>query len=334
MPRGSSRAGIALLTAIVLTAIGAMPAQAANKAAARAKVDIAIISIAHMAPIQLGIEKGFYRRQGIDVVLNKNLAQTAYPQAIVSGAIDGYTVQYGVLAIGVAAGIPLVGINTLTAGGLTAETDDPQLVTRADSGIRSVADLKGKTIAVNNVGSVQEITVRRAAQRAGIGATSVKVIGIPFAQMGSVLRNKQVDAALIADPFTTQLKQQIKLRLLAGSSIVWRKGQQVATLVMSRKWWDANKAVGRRLQLATRQAVDYAARNPREVRRLLPAFTGVPASVTSRQPLPRFVSKMDVRDIQNTARVMRAYNAIKTLPDMSKFLIPPPAAPKKQSSKR
>lgn len=321
------RAGIAALAIALVTAVVAAPTHAANKAAAPTTVKLGVIPIAAMAPIQLGITKGFYGRQGINLSINKNLALPSYLPSVASGAVDGVTLNYGQLASGASAGLPLVAINTLNVGGLTPERDDPQLVTRSDSGITKVADLRGKTIAVSALGSTQEVTVRRAAQRAGIGATSVKLVAVPFAQMGAVMRSKQVDAALIGEPFTTQLKQQLQIRVLAGGTLVWRKGQQNAVLIMSRKWWNENRAVGLKLQHATRQAVDYAARHPREVRAILPSFTGLPAAVTSRQVLPRYVSTIDVKDAQNTARIMKAYGVLKTVPDMSKFVIKPKPAP-------
>lgn len=326
------RTAVAMLAAALVTTIGAAPAPAANKSAARTTVQIALTSTSQAAPFYLGIKKGFYARQGIDLKINKDITIQATLASVASGAVDGSGLTVGGFVAGVAGGLPLVAINTTSTGGLTPETDDPQLVTRADSGITKVADLRGKTIAVGGFGGALEVSARRAAQRAGIGATSIKLISVPFPQMGALLRTKQIDAALMAEPFTTQLKRELDIRVLAGGTLVWRKGQQFYCLMMSRKWWDANPALGRRLQLATRQSVDYAGRNPREVRALLPSLTGVPASVTNRQTLPRYVSKMDLKDIQNTARVMKAYNAVKVLPDMSKFVIQPPAkkAPRKK----
>lgn len=332
MVKATRRIGVAACVAALGIAVFAMPGQAAKKSAAQTKVTIGVIPIAQFVALQLGVEKGFYGRQGIDLQLNKRISSGALVQVIASGAVEGSTLNYGTLSQAVSSGVPVVAINTITAGAIRPEDDDPQLLTREDSGIKSVADLKDKKVAVNNVGGSQEVTVRRAAQRAGISATSVKVVGVPFPQMGSLVRSKQVDAVLIGDPFATQLKEQVKMRLLSGSTSIWKKGQQFGSLLVSRKWWDANRALGRKLQFATRQSVDYAARHPEAVRAALPGFTGVAKEITDKQVLPRFYSKQDLKDIQNTARVMKAYNMIKELPDMRKHVILLPETPKKKAA--
>ncbi|MDR3375603.1 MAG: ABC transporter substrate-binding protein [Ancalomicrobiaceae bacterium] len=64
-----------------------------------------------------------------------------------------------------------------------------------DSPIHSLADLKGKTIAVNTLGAHLDYTIREAFHQAGLPENSATQIVVPGPQLEQTLRSKQVDVA-------------------------------------------------------------------------------------------------------------------------------------------
>ncbi|WAJ28009.1 ABC transporter substrate-binding protein [Antarcticirhabdus aurantiaca] len=66
-----------------------------------------------------------------------------------------------------------------------------------DSPIRSIADLPGKTIAVNTLGAHLDYTVREALHGAGLPANAANLVTVPGPQLEQVLRSGQVDVAAI-----------------------------------------------------------------------------------------------------------------------------------------
>lgn len=71
-----------------------------------------------------------------------------------------------------------------------------------DSPIREVKDLKGKTVAVNAFGGSVDIILRFALKQAGLDPkTDVKVVELPFANIGPALRQKRIDVGTLAMPF-------------------------------------------------------------------------------------------------------------------------------------
>jgi TRAP transporter TAXI family solute receptor len=74
-----------------------------------------------------------------------------------------------------------------------------QIVASADSGIKSLADLKGKRVAVGAPKSGTEINARAILRGAGMGYKDLgKVEYLPFGESVELMKNRQLDATLIS----------------------------------------------------------------------------------------------------------------------------------------
>jgi ABC-type nitrate/sulfonate/bicarbonate transport system substrate-binding protein len=109
-----------------------------------------------------------------------------------------------VLKAGAVAGIGLAGASL---AGCTSPTPTP---TPGATGIKTVADLKGKKIAVPSVGSIQDIMLRQQLKNAGIDYDKDVTIQAPMAggDMITAMDNAATDAAIMWEPFVTMAVQQ------------------------------------------------------------------------------------------------------------------------------
>ena len=72
-----------------------------------------------------------------------------------------------------------------------------QIVARADSGIRTVADLKGKRLSVGTARSATELSARAILRAAGLSYKDLaKVEYLPFGQSAELMKERQLDATL------------------------------------------------------------------------------------------------------------------------------------------
>lgn len=78
-----------------------------------------------------------------------------------------------------------------------------QFVVRADSGMETVSDLKGKKVAVGAPGSGTERTGRLMLQAHGISFDDIKVEFLNFGEAVTALQDKSVDAAIIGSGIPT-----------------------------------------------------------------------------------------------------------------------------------
>ena len=78
-----------------------------------------------------------------------------------------------------------------------------QYFVRKDSGIDKIADLKGKVLATNAIGSGIDVAMRAALKKHGlIDKRDYTVIEAPFPTMASILKEKKADLVSAAPPFS------------------------------------------------------------------------------------------------------------------------------------
>lgn len=94
------------------------------------------------------------------------------------------------------------------------------IVVRADSPIKTVAELKGKKVALNK-GSNVHYLLARLVEQAGLKLTDLQVVYLPPADARAAFESKSVDAWVIWDPFLAAAEKQIGARVLAdGKGVV------------------------------------------------------------------------------------------------------------------
>lgn len=84
-----------------------------------------------------------------------------------------------------------------------------QIITLDNSGIKSVADLKGKRVAVGAAGSGVEANARQILAAAGITYNDIKVQYLSFAEAANSLKDGNIDAGFITAGFPTAAVQDI-----------------------------------------------------------------------------------------------------------------------------
>ena len=93
-----------------------------------------------------------------------------------------------------------------------------QAVTLDSSGIKSIADLKGKKVAVGAAGSGVEANARQIMEAYGITYSDIQVQYLSFAEAANALKDGNIDAAFLTAGYPTSAIQDIasqhKVRLL------------------------------------------------------------------------------------------------------------------------
>lgn len=224
------------LACLVLAALlGGVPAPA-DLAHAQQKVKVGVLKLTSSAPVFVGVEKGFFREFGIDPELVFFQAAAPIATALAAGQVEvgatGLTAAlYNIVLQGeklwIVAdkgrewpGYPLVGIVV-----------QKELY---DSGkLRSVKDLKGKSIGVTQLGSTFHYHIGNILEKEGLTLADVRIV--PLQAMPATveaLKGKQVDAILVPQPFPGAAEAQGfgKIMAWAGDLYPW----QIATVFYSK----------------------------------------------------------------------------------------------------
>ena len=190
------RAAIAIL---VLCIIGIGTAPAAEPGRERVLIGVSSKSIGFFDP-WVAHEKGFFRKYGIDsevITIRPNLSVVA----LHAGEID-YSWMTGTVIRAAAKGIPL---KLVTIG---LKSSFHTLVARPN--FQSITELRGKKIAISNIGATDDLVARALLQKAGLdprGDAAVISMGGSETRYQALLTG-QMDAATLSLPHSVIAKQQ------------------------------------------------------------------------------------------------------------------------------
>lgn len=135
------------------------------------------------APLYVALEKGFFKKRGLDVTFIAPSNPNDPPKLVAAGKADlavSYQHQHH---LQVAQGLPLVRVATLVATPLNS------LVVMADGEIHSLGDLKGKTIGYS-VGGFETVLLKVMLAKGGLTLDDVRLVNVNFSLSPSLLSGK------------------------------------------------------------------------------------------------------------------------------------------------
>jgi sulfonate transport system substrate-binding protein len=153
-----------------------------------------------------------------------------------------------------------------------------------DSPIRTIADLKGKKIALNKGSNVHYLLLK-ALEKAGLKYQEVQTVFLPPADARAAFDGRKIDAWAIWDPFLTVAQAATDARVLTdGEGLVANREFFFAT----RKFAETHAEIIQALTTAIDRAAAWAKEKPAEVAAYLARDVGVDPQIleviTRRQP--------------------------------------------------
>lgn len=151
--------------------------------------------------------------------------------AIVAGEIDVAALASDGAISGRANGVPIYAIAGFAKGGA-------RIVAGSDTGIRALADLKGKKVGVTR-GGAQELLLYAELEKAGLSwsdkpGKDVQIVFLAFADLNQALAAKQIDAMCQSEPQSSQAIAK-KFGVEVMKPYTTRMGEPVRLLVMTEK---------------------------------------------------------------------------------------------------
>jgi NitT/TauT family transport system substrate-binding protein len=207
------------------------------------------------APLMIAVEKGYFQEQGIDLQIQGTAGGADVIPQLATGEIDvthgGISpAMFNAIARGVE--IRVLGpMNIIPQG-----TGSTQLLIRkeaADRGeIRSLADLRGKRIAVNTSGSLVSWQLDKVLEREGLSIQDVDRVILPFPDMPVGLANGSIDGAMLIEPWLSRsIDEGIASALVTRTT----PGAMTTSLIASGKWLQERPDSVRRYMVAMMKGI-------------------------------------------------------------------------------
>jgi NitT/TauT family transport system substrate-binding protein len=226
---------------------------ASRAAGAEDVVKVGSLGITADAPVFIAIEKGYFRERGIDVKLEPFASAAPAMAPLSTGEIQ--VVGGGIapaLFNAFARDFPVrvVAHRTRDVDGNSIDS----LMIRSDlkAGIRRLADLKGKKIAINAPGGALTYMVGKMLESDGLTLKDVELVYMSWPDMAPAFANKAIDAGAVVDPFVAQFEER-------GIAVTFKR----AADVLRNPWWDVAVLLYNN---------DWARKNPRVATEFMAAY--------------------------------------------------------------
>ena len=215
--RNNSR--LLLLASFILLSISNLP-QSFSAEAAKVIIGMDAPTLSDL-PLSLALTKDFFKPEGLSVLPVLFRSGPTAMQALVSGSIQ-FSTGFGTGTRAAMAGAPVKGI--------IGFNNKPAFILygRRESGIRSIADIKGKKIAVTGVGSTTDYAARAILTHNHIDPDKeVSILAVGSESVFAALQKGAVDAAILWAPGFAIAEKLRMVRLQSLADILELPGSGV-----------------------------------------------------------------------------------------------------------
>ncbi|MEP9382003.1 ABC transporter substrate-binding protein [Nocardioides cheoyonin] len=305
------------LALAALTACGSDNGSSAS-ASGTTKITVGVIPILDVAPIYLGVDKGFFKDEGLDVKLELAQGGAAIVPAVVSGQYQFGFSNTTSLLLANTQGLPLKVVASGVNAGSHGDSFEATLV-KGDSDIKRPRDLAGKRVAVNTLKNISSTTVNEMVRQDGGDPSGIQYVELAFPDMIPALNKGDVDAAAAVEPFTT-MGLQSGDRSIGTNYADTADGLAVALYFTSEQYIAEHQDVVDGFTSAINKSLDYAEAHPDEVRQIATTYTDIDPKLLKKLTLPHYQTDIDRDSIQKLADLGVQDKLFSKEPDLDKLL--------------
>jgi NitT/TauT family transport system substrate-binding protein len=276
---------------------------------AQAKGKLGYMKIVDNAAMFVGMEKGFFKAEGLELETVPMAGGAVITQGVTSGDLQfGWT---NVISLYQA---HVEGFDfKLIAGGATnvkGTNESHAIEVPKGSPIIRAKDLEGKTVAVNTLNNIVHLMAMAWIDKNGANSSKVKFVEVPFPNMEAALVAGKIDAASIHEPFATAAVEKGVARVLTNPWGEVLPKFLIASWFGSEKWIQKNKEMVQAFVRAINRGVDAIHTDPDGARSSMIKWAGLSPDLAGKIGLPLFEKGLAEKDLQATIDLTQKYRLI------------------------
>lgn len=140
---------------------------------------------------------------------------------------------------------------------------------KADSPIKTVKDLKGKTVGINGFSTSGHLWVKAALEKNSLSDSDVTIVPIPFPAMEQSLNAGKIDIGEFPQPFAALLEKHMKVRKIFNAKYGVPFDEELIVLIGKDAFLKAHAAAIRALLSDLKDSTKFYLDHPREARQIL-----------------------------------------------------------------
>jgi NitT/TauT family transport system substrate-binding protein len=284
-----------------------------------ATLRVGVIPIADVAPLYLGMKQGFFKDEGLTIKPQLAEGGAAITPAVVSGDFQiGFSNTISLL-IAASQDLPVEIISPGVSGAADEKDAWDDLLVPKNGPVKTTKDLEGKTIAVNTLKNICEVTIKASLEKDGVDVDTLKFAEVPFPDMNAALDAGRVDGACVVEPFVSQGKAG-KSKGINPFYERTAPNLTVATYFTSKQYAEENADVVDRFVSAMQKSLAYAQENPDAVREILLDYTEIPPEAAEAIKLPILRTDLNEPTIEKLSELSAKYGLIEEEPDLEELI--------------
>lgn len=263
-------------------------------------------------------QSGIFRRNGLDVDLQPQSSGTAIAAGVAGGAYQIGKSSIVPLIIAHAKGIPFV---IVAPGGLyRAASPHIALLVRADSPIKTAADMNGKTLGVSALEDLYTLGIKNWIDKNGGNSSTLKIVELPASAVPSALETNRIDAGGSVMPQLQSALDTGKVRILAHMF------DAIAPEFMYTAWFTTadylknNRKIVAAFARSVGQAALYVNGHHQQTIDMLSKFTNIEPGVVAKMVRATMGTTLDPKLVQPAIDVVVKYKVIQAAFDAREIL--------------
>lgn len=283
------------------------------------EVSIGMLPIAPTGALQVGIDQGFFEEEGIELAIDLAQGGAALVPGVMSGDPQFASSNPVSLLTARDAGLGVRVVSHWSSDLEPPEDGINAVVSAADSGIESPADLAGRTVAINTLQSMGDLTIREAVRQDGGDPDDVDFVELAFPDMPAALEAGNVDAVWVPEPFLSGLVAG-GATLVDYTSQIAVPGMPTQYIFTSEQLMESDPELVESMTAALDKTLAYADEHPDEVKAAATSLTEIPAEALENAGMEAFGTDLREEQLARVGELMMTEGWIDAEVDLDTLL--------------
>lgn len=279
------------------------------------KATIGLFPSSAVGAIQLGINKGYFEEEGIDLEMLLGQGSAAQLPSLTSGSLEFMLASPTTPLVATTKGLDVKIISGYAMNRPDIVEDSVAVLVGPKSNIKRAKDLEGKTVSINALGSIGDIGIREAISLDGGDPSKVNFVQLGFNEVAAQLESGQIDAGMAGPPFMQQIVAN-KGKVISDFINESELGGAELVIVSSGALTEKDPELVRGFNAALGKTLTYAEENQDEVRALLPEVLGTSEEAAAKTDFIEWKADLDVDALNQFADLMKKYGLVEERPDI------------------